>query len=140
MENRQLRFDNDDEYQRPRCSLADDYHGGSEGLELLTASDLSDAGFQDIDSARPILEVHRVLLRTWIDSRGNEGPNQKKLASKDYMSKLKDTSVYDVFTFHSNLVNASLNYNVALVPFDSIEINFGAIGLCPPGLGKKCSS
>ena len=104
---------------------------------MLTASDLSDTGFQDIDSARPILEVHRVLLRTWIDSRGNEGPNQKKLASKDYMPKLKDKSVYDVVTFHSNLVNASLNYNVALVPFDSIEIHFGAIGLCPPGLGKK---
>ena len=34
-------------------------------------------------------------------------------------------------------MNASLNYNVALVPFDSIEIHFGAIGLCPPGLGKK---
>ena len=47
----------------------------SEGLELLTASDLLNAGFQDIDSARPILEVHCVLLRTWIDSRGNEGPN-----------------------------------------------------------------
>ena len=59
LENRQLRFENDNEYQRPRCSLADDYHGGSEGLKFLTSYDLLDVGFQDIDAASPILEVHQ---------------------------------------------------------------------------------
>ena len=58
------------------------YHGDSEGPQFLNASSLSDAGFQDIVEASPILEVYRVLMRTWINSRGNEGPNQKKVGEQ----------------------------------------------------------
>ena len=98
---------------------------------MLTATDVSNAGFR-LDAAAPILiETHHILCRNWMDRYVKEEPVQKKLNAKDGIPSLTDTSVPNVVSFHTKLQKSVLLYNVALVPFNIIELELGYVGLCP---------
>ena len=40
--------------------------GGGDGLRSLTIDNLQDTGFQSVDDASPIINIHQILLRNWV--------------------------------------------------------------------------
>ena len=58
---------------------------------MLHPLDLVDPGFQDEQTAEPIIEIHHVLCRNWINHYSKEVLNQNKLNDRDYVPSLMDT-------------------------------------------------
>jgi hypothetical protein len=49
--------------------------------------------------------------------------------------RLTSTDTSEVVSFYDRLKELSMNYLLALIPFDAIMLQYRFEGLCPPGLG-----
>ena len=117
-----------------------DYNGGVDGVRILNYGDLFVAGFTSIekDMADRILRQHKYIRAHWDNAHMrymNEGCHDRSLRDSTKLPPLKNINAGDVVDFYARLEKQMLSLNVAIVPFDAIDIDLAATGLCPPGLG-----
>ena len=119
----------------------DQYHGGSDGFDLLKYDDLNHVGFRDLSRAHceDIIMTHHLVRTNWISpTTGRKyGPNLIKLQSRDIITPMEDDTPQSVYDFYSMLTSQLPNMNVPIVPFAAISLKLGKQGLCPPGLGTS---
>ena len=117
------------------------YHGGSDGLQVLTYDDINHVGFRDLSSNQcySMIMIHNLVRTNWISpTTGRKyGHNLIKLQSREIITYLEDVTPQSVFDFYSMLTNQLPKMNVAIVPFGAIMLHLGKQGLCPPSLGTS---
>ena len=65
----------------------------------------------------------------------NKGHHDCSLRDSTKLPPLNNINAGDVVDFYAYLEKQLLSLNIAIVPFDAIDIDLAATGLCPPGLG-----
>jgi hypothetical protein len=78
------------------------------------------------------------MRKLWYNSFAHTmGPQVDKILSKSLsvFPKLTTLQVEDVVNFYDCLQEVSMNYAIALMPFDAVVLSNRFEGLCPPGLG-----
>lgn len=117
------------------------YLMGLDGVESLQVYDLERIGFSDPKKAyRAFHMEHQMLMANWhtTTSRGKiVGPNQKQLLQDiSLFTPLASTRQSDVIDFIAQFHDLIDSYNIAVMPFSMIEVKFGIVGLCIPGVGE----
>jgi hypothetical protein len=65
------------------------------------------------------------------------GPNQKQLLQDiNLFNPVASTRQADVIDFVAQFHDLMDSYNIAIMPFSMIEVKFGIVGLCLPGVGE----
>jgi hypothetical protein len=85
--------------------------------------------------------VHHRVRELWYNSHAHTmGLQINKILSKSLtvFPKLTSLRVEDVVSFYDRLQEASMNYAIALMPFDAVVLSNRFEGLHPPGLGILC--
>ena len=66
------------------------------------------------------------------------GPDHSRIIDKiEAFPTLHSTKQRDVLTWLKQLPNLLASYKILLMPFDHIELRFGPVGLCLPGVGTE---
>jgi hypothetical protein len=117
------------------------YLMGLDGTESITIEDLEEIGFADpVKAYRAFHTEHQTLMANWhtTTSRGKiVGPNQKQLLQDiSLFNPLASTRQADVIDFVAQFHDLIDSYNIAVMPFSMIEVKFGIVGLCLPGVGE----
>ena len=118
-----------------------DYLMGLDGIEDLTLCDLENIGFVEPRKAYRAFHLeHQTLMANWhmTTSRGKiVGPNQKQLLQDiNIFNPLASTRQADVIDFVAQFHDLMDSYNIVVMPFSMIEVKFGVVGLCLPGVGE----
>jgi hypothetical protein len=103
---------------------------------MLTEKDLRQWNFTRNDKWDQILVTYRTPMEVWsTSSRHAPGPVHSRLRDDNLDVGLTNLDMTVVVHWYGKLAPTILPMNVALIPFDAIEIGHGHIGLCPPGVG-----
>jgi len=121
------------------------YHGGPDGLSLLTIESIRVRGYTSINSDdvvlcfNDIINLHSKVLASWTNARTQQsGPTIERIVEKavpTILPKLEGLSAAELVLWYDNLQKISSVYLLPLMPFDAINLRLGFEGLCPPGLG-----
>ena len=87
---------------------------------------------EECDSMR---NTQQLILSSWI-APGRIGPIRKYLLSKDSFPSLDDLKATSMIAFYDEIQSKATYFLIALVPFDSINLQFPVYGLFLPGIGK----
>ena len=117
-----------------------DYNGDIDGINTLNYGDIFVAGFTSIEKemADHVCRQHKYIRSHWDNSHMryvNEGFHDRSLRYSTKFPPLKNINAGDFVDFYTRLEKQLLSLNVAIVPFDAIDIDLAATGLCSPGLG-----
>jgi hypothetical protein len=125
-----------------------DYHVDKDGVEVLTKHIISNFGYKSIHAYHPddvllcfneIILLHKVVVQGWRNpwTQFCGGPIVEYILKKalPVFPCLCSLDVADAVKFYDGLQKISMRYLLPLMPFDSICLDFGFEGLCPPGLG-----
>jgi hypothetical protein len=123
------------------------YHGGPNGLSILTIPDIWAHDYMLITSDdimlcfNDIISMNLKVLALWTNTcTQHSGPSVEHIAKKadpTILPKL-DSLMLELLLFYDNLQKISLVYFLPLMPFDAINLRLGFLGLCPPGLCTHC--
>jgi hypothetical protein len=124
------------------------YHGGPNGLSILTIPDIHAYGYMSITSNNvmlcfnDIISMHSKVLASWMNTHTqHSGPSIQRIVKKAIpaiLPKLNGLTSVELVLFYDNLQKNSSVYLLLLMPFDAINLRLGFEGLCPPGLGTHC--
>jgi hypothetical protein len=64
-------------------------------------------------------------------------PNVRRDKLSKSFNRLTSLEPAEFLDFYAYLSNELIHYNIALMPFDAIDINYGYVGLCFPGVGER---
>lgn len=64
------------------------------------------------------------------------GPKHDKLMQASTFEKLENTEARAVLQWYKKTAASLVHYNIALMPFDDVELRYKAVGLCFPGVGR----
>lgn len=64
-------------------------------------------------------------------------PNIKRDKLSKCFNKLTSLEPAEFLDFYAYLSNKLIHYNIALLPFDAIDINYGYVDLCFPSVGER---
>jgi hypothetical protein len=125
-----------------RRQMASEYLMGYGGVKELLMADLESLHFYDpqvtIQLIRP---MHKQVIASWqIQTHYGTsiGPDHSRIIDKiDAFPVLHSTKQRDVLTWLKQLPNLLASYKILLMPFDHIELRFGPVGLCMPGVGTE---
>jgi hypothetical protein len=113
---------------------------GYTGVTQLNQEDLERLGFQNpeesIDTIGP---AHYSLMMNYEGTRYDgysSGPKHDKLMQATSFEKLENTDARSVLQWYKKTAASLINYNIALMPFDDVELRYKAVGLCFPGVGR----
>ena len=103
--------------------------------------DLERIGFMELRQAYRAFHLeHQTLIANWhmTTSRGKiVGPNQKQILQDiNIFNPLASTRQSDVINFVTQFRDLIDSYNIVVMPFLMIEVKFGVVGLCIPGVGE----
>jgi hypothetical protein len=126
-----------------------EYHISMDGVKTLSKELIQDCGYGRIKASvedivvchNSIILVHHKVHELWYNSYVHTmGPQVDKILSKSLVifPKLDSLGVEDVVNFYNHLQEVSMNYTLALMPFNAVVLSNCFKGLCPPGLGLLC--
>ena len=108
----------------------DTYHGGTDGVEVLTYDDLNHAGYKDIPQhvCDEMILIHDHLMDNWFSKSTSTtsfsvlklGPNIKVLQKRDIITPMEDTTPKAMFDFYTMLQNQLPSHNVLVTPLHAI--------------------
>lgn len=112
---------------------ANDYHlSGREGLS--SVDDFHYAYYSNLglpgDTFSEVQYMFGDLIGFW--STPNIG--RDKLTKS--FNRLTSLDLAEFLDFYAYLSNELIHYNITLMSFDAIDINYGYVGLCFPGVGE----
>jgi hypothetical protein len=138
----------DNAYQPPQNAYIQDidterkmsYLGVYEGWPVLQVSDFVRLGFLNPEQSSQVLSpIHSRIMTNWeIVSRygtATRGPNVLLLSSSTSFTPLDSQKPNETIYWYNNLGQLLEPFNIAMTPFEHIEIRFGTCALCPPGMG-----
>jgi hypothetical protein len=64
-------------------------------------------------------------------------PNIRRDKLSKSFKQLTSLEPAEFLDFYAYLSNELIHYNIALMPFDAVELNYGYVGLCFPGVGER---
>jgi hypothetical protein len=64
-------------------------------------------------------------------------PNVRRDKLSKSFNRLTSLEPAEFLDFYAYLSNELIHYNIALMPFDAIDINYGYMGICFPGVGER---
>jgi hypothetical protein len=118
------------------------YHGGPNGLSILTIPDTRARGYMSITSDNvmlcfnDIISMHLKVLASWTNTRTqHSGPSVEHIVEKAVLTilpKLNGLTSVELVLFYDNLQKISSVYLLPLMPFNAINLRLGFEGLCPP--------
>jgi hypothetical protein len=116
------------------------YLGGCDRWPTLDVQDLMKLGFLDPEQSAQVLSpIHQRIVNNWelLSKYGTvtRGPNVLFLSSSSSFTPLDTRKPTETIYWYNNLAQLLESFNVALTPFEHIEMKYGAHALCPPGLG-----
>ena len=108
--------------------------------EALQPSDIHQLGFFDpIKACQPLTQKHaRLMQRYESQSRYDgyrKGPDERSLVSSTAFITLESTKQDDVIKWYEQLAQIAASYQIGISPFAHIELAYGPVGLCLPGVG-----
>jgi hypothetical protein len=117
-----------------------------DGVSTLSKKSIQECGYGTVKATvedvvvcfNNIIMVHHRVRELWYNSFARTmGPQVDKILSKSLsvFPKLTTLQVEDVVNFYDCLQEVSMNYAIALMPFDAVVLSNHFKGLCPPGLG-----
>ncbi len=124
-----------------------DYHVDEDSVEVLTKCIISNCGYKSTHADHPddiplcfneIILLHKVVVQGWRSPWTQFcGPVVEYILKKvlPVFPCLYSLDVADAVKFYDGLQKISMRYLLPLMPFNSICLDFGFEGLCPPGLG-----
>jgi hypothetical protein len=119
---------------KSRQDANDFYLSGREGLNGV--SDFHYAYYLQLglpgDTFSEVQYMYSDLIGFWTtpNIRRDKLPKSfKQLSTLEPASEFLD--------FYAYLSNELIHHNIALMPFNAIEINYGYVGLCFPGVGER---
>jgi hypothetical protein len=125
-----------------------EYHVGMDGVSTLSKKLIQECGYGTVKATvedivvcfNDIIMVHHRVHELWYNSFAHTMEPQVKILSKSLsvIQKLTTLKVEDVVNFYDRLQEVSMNYAIALMPFDAVVLSNHFKGLCPPGLGLLC--
>lgn len=115
------------------------YLGGEEGWPVLQVGDFVRLGFLKPEQlAQVVAPIHQRVLNNWevVGKYGTvtRGPNVVSLASSNTFTPLDSRKSADTINWYNNLGQLIEPFNIAITPFEHIEMRYGAHALCPPGM------
>jgi hypothetical protein len=121
-------------------SREEDYLMGYTGVPTLTLEDLERLGFMEpVASFDTIGPAHYSLMTTYEGNKYDgyiRGPKHDKLMQASMFEKLEHTDTRSVLQWYKKTAASLVHYNIALMPFDDVELRYKAVGLCFPGVGR----
>ena len=118
---------------KSRQDANDFYLSGREGLN--SVNDFHYAYYSQLglpgDTFSEVQYMYSDLLGFWTT------PNVRRDKITKSFKKLSTLNPAEFLDFYAYLSNELIHYNIALMPFDAIEINYGYVGLCFPGVGER---
>jgi hypothetical protein len=115
------------------------YLMGMDGVPTLTQVDFERLGFQDARASyEAVSTLHYALMTNYEGSRYEgfiRGPKQDKLLQSTAFEKLESLESKNVLQWYKKLVAMLPSFNIALMPFNDVELVYGITGLCYPGVG-----
>jgi hypothetical protein len=123
-----------------------EYHVSMDSVSTLSKELIQQCGYGTIKATvedvvvcfNDIIMVHHRVRKLWYNSYAHTmGPQVNKILSKSLsvFPKLTSSKVEDMVNFYDRLQEVSMNYAIALMPFDAVVLSNRFEGLCPPGLG-----
>lgn len=113
---------------------------GYAGVPQLQIEDLVRLGFQKPEeSIDTIGASHYSLMMNYEGTKYDSyarGPKHDKLMQATSFEKLENTDPRSVLQWYKKTAASMVNYNIALMPFDDVELRYKAVGLCFPGVGR----
>jgi hypothetical protein len=123
-----------------------EYHVSMDGVSTLSEKLIQECGYRTVKATvedvvvcfNDIIMVHHRMRKLWYNSFAHTmGPQVDKILSKSLsvFPKLTTLKVEDAVNFYDRLQEVTMNYAIALMPFDAVVLSNRFEGLCPPGLG-----
>jgi hypothetical protein len=126
-------------YSVKKCR-EEEYLMGYTGVPSLTQEDLERLGFLDpVETFDTIGPAHYSLMNTYEGNKYDgytRGPKHDKLMQASLFEKLEQTDARSVLQWYKKTAASLVHYNIALMPFDDVELRYKAVGLCFPGVGR----
>jgi hypothetical protein len=116
------------------------YLGGRQGVLALQPSEIQRLGFFNPQKSEQVLILmHHRLVSSW-ESHGRYegstyGPDITKILACPAFPTLNSRKQQDVIHWYNNLSSIAIGYRIAICPFQHIELAYGSVGLCIPGVG-----
>lgn len=122
--------------------LEEAYLMGDYGAQDLLYSDLLELGFANPrDSFPHISKAHRLLVKNYeSENRYGElmsGPKTYTLLTSTALEALPSTKQSEVLSWYGKFVRLVQHANIALMRFEDIELRYGPVGICIPGVGRE---
>lgn len=118
---------------KSRQDANDFYLSGREGLDGV--SDFHYAYYLHLglpgDTFSEVQYMYSDLISFWTT------PNIQRDKLTKSFKQLSTLEPAEFLDFYAYLSNKRIHYNIALMPFNAIEINYGYMGLCFPGVGER---
>jgi hypothetical protein len=115
------------------------YLMGMDGVPTLTQVDFERLGFQNARASyEAVSTLHYALMTNYEGSRYEgfiRGPKQDKLLQSTAFEKLESLESKNVLQWYKKLVAMLPSFNIALMPFNDVQLVYGVSGLCYPGVG-----
>ena len=123
-----------------RTEKEDAYLCQYEGVEALSLDILKNLQFYNPKSTfEDIAPAHYALQRNWENNSPHGyscGPKHDKLMNATSMPTLDAVDQVSVIKWFNKTGAMLANYNIAVMPFNHVELKYGAVGFCLPGVGK----
>jgi hypothetical protein len=122
--------------------LATQYLMGFSGMTELVLRDLEQLNFYDPGVTFQVIQpMHKMAVANWrvqTQFGMSIGPDHARILDKmATFPTLHSTKQRDVLAWLKQLPNLLAGYKILLMPFDHIELRFGPVGLCIPGVGTE---
>ena len=125
------------------------YLMGSDGVQHIRYSDLMHLELKEPQQRfETLCKVHRELILSYegIDCKGRHyyGPRMNLIMRQDVAEKIVErlpitcnSCQVQLWYWKLSMFLVHYKYNIALIPFEYIDMNLGAVGICLPGVGRK---
>jgi hypothetical protein len=116
------------------------YLKGYERMPRIFLSDFKEWQFSDPEgSYQVIAPIHFKLMQNYEGtSRYDEyrrGPDMKALLGRTQLEPLSSSKQDDVINWYEDIQSLLETYGITTTPFEDIEISYGAVAFCIPGIG-----
>jgi hypothetical protein len=132
-----------------RIHMEQNYLMGSDGVQHIHYSDLMHLELKEPQQRfKTLCKVHRELILNYecIDCKGRHyyGPKMNLIMRQDVAEKIVErlpitcnSCQVQLWYWKLSMFLVHYKYNIALIPFEYIDMDLGAVGICLPGVGRK---
>lgn len=132
-----------------RNEAEENYLMGSNGVNKLRVSDIVELQLKEPQERFKVLnKIHQELILGYegVDCKGKRyyGPKMNLIMRKDVAERIVErlpivcnSCQVQLWYLKLSMFLVHYKYNIALMPFEYIDMNLGSVGICIPGVGRR---